>query len=166
MPAHDPKADTAEVEHEAEEDVAGHPAQTIRVNVAAIEQLMTLVSELVLTRNQLLQVARTGADSRFHAPLQRLSHLTSDLQEGVMKTRMQPIRHAWSSFPRMVRDLAGELGKQITLEMHGEETELDRHVLELIRGPLTHMVRNCAGHGLEDRRPGWPPASPPRAPSA
>ncbi len=128
---------------------AAQGAQTIRVNVAAIESLMTLVSELVLTRNQLLQVARTGADSRFNAPLQRLSHLTSDLQEGVMKTRMQPIRHAWSTFPRLVRDLAGELGKHITLEMHGEDTELDRHVLELIRGPLTHMVRNCADHGLE-----------------
>ncbi len=128
---------------------ATQAAQTIRVNVAAIEGLMTLVSELVLTRNQLLQVARTGGDSRFNAPLQRLSHLTSDLQEGVMKTRMQPIRHAWSTFPRLVRDLAGELGKQITLDMRGEETELDRHVLELIRGPLTHMVRNCADHGLE-----------------
>ena len=110
---------------------------------------MTLVSELVLTRNQLLQLARSDADSRFNAPLQRLSHLTSDLQEGVMRTRMQPIRHAWSTFPRMIRDLSVGLGKQIRLEMHGEETELDRHVLELIRAPLAHMVHNCADHGLE-----------------
>ncbi len=132
-----------------DEGDASPAAQTIRVNIATIENLMTLVSELVLTRNQLLQVARSGVDSRFGAPLQRLSHLTSDLQEGVMKTRMQPIRHAWSTFPRLVRDLAGELGKQVVLTMLGEETELDRHVLELIRGPLTHMVRNCADHGLE-----------------
>ena len=142
--------DTAGPRPSTEEDAPdGTAAQTIRVNVASLEALMTLVSELVLTRNQLLQVARSDADSRFNAPLQRLSNLTSDLQEGVMKTRMQPIRHAWNTFPRLVRDLATELGKQITLDMRGEDTELDRHVLELIRGPLTHMVRNCADHGLE-----------------
>ena len=124
-------------------------AQTIRVSVAAIESLMTTVSELVLTRNQLLQLARSAEDNRFNAPLQRLSHLTSDLQEGVMKTRMQSIRHAWSTFPRLLRDLASELGKRIKLDMCGDDTELDRHVLELIRGPLTHMVRNCADHGIE-----------------
>ena len=146
--ASEPDADGEKPPGPADESAA-QGAQTIRVNVAAIEGLMTLVSELVLTRNQLLQVARGGVDSRFNAPLQRLSHLTSDLQEGVMKTRMQPIRHAWSTFPRLVRDLASELGKQITLELRGEETELDRHVLELIRGPLTHMVRNCADHGIE-----------------
>ena len=133
----------------ATEDAVLTAGQSIRVNVTTLEQLMTLVSELVLTRNQLLQIARTEADSRLNAPLQRLSHLTSDLQEGVMRTRMQPIRHAWNSLPRMVRDLAAELGKQIQLDMRGEDTELDRHVLELIRGPLTHMVRNCADHGLE-----------------
>ncbi len=133
----------------AREEAAAPAAQTIRVNVATLESLMTLVSELVLTRNQLLQLARTESDSRFNAPLQRLSHLTSDLQEGVMKTRMQPIRHAWNAVPRLIRDLAGELGKPINLVMRGEDTELDRHVLELIRAPLTHMVRNCADHGLE-----------------
>ncbi len=110
---------------------------------------MTLVSELVLTRNQLMQLARTEGDSRFTAPLQRLSHLTSDLQEGVVKTRMQPILGAWNKLPRIVRDLAAELGKQIDLVMLGKETELDRQVLELIRDPLIHMVRNSADHGLE-----------------
>ena len=124
-------------------------AQSIRVNVSTIETLMTLVSELVLTRNQLLQLARTDPDSRFATALQRLSHLTSDLQEGVMRTRMQPIRHAWNTVPRMVRDLAAELGKEISLDMTGEDTELDRQVLELIRAPLAHMVRNCADHGIE-----------------
>ena len=125
------------------------PAQTIRLDVSVLENLMTLVSELVLTRNQLMQLARTEGDSRYTAPLQRLSHLTSDLQEGVVKTRMQPILGAWNKLPRIVRDLAAELGKQIDLIMLGKETELDRQVLELIRDPLIHMVRNSADHGLE-----------------
>ena len=112
---------------------------------------MTLVSEMVLTRNNLLQMVRGREDSEFAAPLQRLSHITTDLQEGVMKTRMQPIGNAWSKLPRVVRDLAVELGKKIDLRMVGEETELDRQVLELIKDPLTHMVRNSADHGLETR---------------
>jgi two-component system chemotaxis sensor kinase CheA len=130
-------------------------AQTIRVNVEVLEGLMTLVSELVLTRNQILQLARTQANDAFAAPLQRLSHITSDLQEGVMKTRMQPIGNAWNNLPRLVRDLAHELDKNIELVMLGADTELDRQVLELIKDPLTHMVRNSADHGLEspaDRR--------------
>lgn len=124
--------------------------QSIRVNVDLLENLMTLVSELVLTRNQLLQMIRGRDDSEFAAPLQRLSHITSDLQEGVMKTRMQPIGNAWSKLPRIVRDLGIETGKKIDLQMYGAETELDRQVLELIKDPLTHMVRNSADHGLED----------------
>ena len=124
-------------------------AQTIRVPVGVIEQLMTLVSELVLTRNQLLQLARTQEDSRFSAPLQRLSHLTSDLQEGVMKMRMQPIGQMSDKLARLVRDLGRDLGKRIELVMRGQDTELDRQVLELIRDPLMHMVRNSADHGLE-----------------
>lgn len=124
-------------------------AQSIRVNVELLENLMTLVSELVLTRNQLLQMVRGRDDSEFAAPLQRLSHITTDLQEGVMKTRMQPIGNAWAKLPRIVRDLAIETGKKIDLQMYGAETELDRQVLELIKDPLTHMVRNSADHGLE-----------------
>jgi two-component system, chemotaxis family, sensor kinase CheA len=123
--------------------------QTIRVGVDVLDGLMTLVSELVLTRNQLLQLARTQENSAFSVPLQRLSHITSDLQDGVMKTRMQPIGNAWNKLPRVVRDLARELGKKIELTMTGAETELDRQVLELIKDPLTHMVRNSADHGLE-----------------
>ena len=125
------------------------PPQTIRVTVEVLEGLMMLVSELVLTRNQLLQLSRNGADSAFAVPLQRLSHITSDLQEGVMKTRMQPIGNAWAKLPRLVRDLGVELGKKIELVMRGADTELDRQVLELIKDPLTHMVRNSADHGLE-----------------
>ena len=110
---------------------------------------MTMVSELVLTRNQLLEISRRHEDSEFKVPLQRLSNVTAELQEGVMKTRMQPIGNAWQKLPRIVRDLSGELGKQIELEMHGADTELDRQVLDLIKDPLTHMVRNSADHGLE-----------------
>ncbi len=124
-------------------------SQTIRVTVDVLEDLMTLVSELVLTRNQLLQLARTQENSAFTVPLQRLSHITSDLQEGVMKTRMQPIGHAWNKLPRLVRDLSHDMGKKIELTMIGAETELDRQVLELIKDPLTHMIRNSGDHGLE-----------------
>ena len=125
-------------------------AQTIRVSVDILEDLMTLVSELVLTRNQILQLARTHDNEVFTGPLQQLSHITSDLQEGVMKTRMQPIGNAWNNLPRLVRDLANELGKKIELEMLGADTELDRQILELIKDPLTHMVRNSADHGVEN----------------
>jgi two-component system chemotaxis sensor kinase CheA len=124
-------------------------SQSIRVNVETLESLMTMVSELVLTRNQLLEIARRHEDSEFKVPLQRLSNVTAELQEGVMKTRMQPIGNAWQKLPRIIRDLAGELKKDIELEMHGAETELDRQVLDLIKDPLTHMVRNSADHGLE-----------------
>ena len=124
--------------------------QTIRVNVELLETLMTMVSELVLSRNQLMQILRgRDDDSEFEAPLQRLSHVTTELQEGVMKTRMQPIGNAWAKLPRIVRDLSIELNKKIELQMLGADTELDRQVLELIRDPLTHMVRNSADHGIE-----------------
>ena len=123
--------------------------QSIRVNVDTLEHLMTMVSELVLTRNQLLEISRRNEDSEFKVPLQWLSNVTAELQEGVMKMRMQPIGNAWQKLPRIVRDLSSELGKQIELEMHGADTELDRQVLDLIKDPLTHMVRNSADHGLE-----------------
>jgi two-component system chemotaxis sensor kinase CheA len=135
-----------EVEVQEADKVAN---QSIRVNVDTLEHLMTMVSELVLTRNQLLEISRRNEDTEFKVPLQRLSNVTAELQEGVMKTRMQPIGNAWQKLPRIVRDLSGELGKQIELEMHGADTELDRQVLDLIKDPLTHMVRNSADHGLE-----------------
>ncbi|TCZ57988.1 hybrid sensor histidine kinase/response regulator [Roseicella aquatilis] len=138
------------------------PVQAIRVSLGVLDDLMTLASELVLVRNQLLQVARGQENSPFTTPLQRLSRITTELQEGVMKTRMQPVSAAWNKLPRLVRDLAAELGKKIELELTGGETELDRQVMESIRDPLTHMVRNSADHGLEDpevrRRAGKPEA--------
>ncbi len=96
-----------------------------------------------------MQILRNEKDSEFTTPLQRLSHVTTELQEGVMKTRMQPIGNAWSKLPRIVRDLSLELDKKIDLQMIGAETELDRQVLELVKDPLTHMVRNSGDHGIE-----------------
>ena len=127
----------------------GAANQSIRVSIDVLENLMQMVSELVLTRNQLMQIARTRGDKVFMSPLQQLSHITTELQEGIMKTRMQPIGNAWSKFPRLIRDLSMELGKKIELRMLGAETELDRQLLELIKDPLTHMVRNSCDHGLE-----------------
>jgi len=127
-------------------------AKSIRVNVDTIEKLMTTVSELVLARNQLLEIARHVEDGVLQAPLQRLSSVTAELQERVMKTRMQPIGNAWQKLPRIIRTLANDLDKKIELEMIGADTELDRQVLELIRDPLTHMIRNAADHGLEDTK--------------
>lgn len=122
---------------------------TIRVNVDVLETLMTTVSELVLARNQLHQIVRENEDSELKGPLQRLSSVTAELQDGVMKTRMQPVGDAWRKLPRIVRDTQQDLGKKIRLVMDGEDTELDRQVLELIKDPLTHMVRNSADHGIE-----------------
>jgi len=159
-------AQAAEVHHEVEAPhpvekpaakadhdnaVAGGSAanQSIRVNLSVLENLMQLVSELLLTRNQLLQIFRSSSDMNFLLPLQHLSQITSDIQDGIMKTRMQPIGNAWAKFPRLIRDLSLELGKKIDLHMSGEETELDRQLLEMVKDPLTHMVRNSADHGLE-----------------
>ena len=113
------KAASAETDGEVADKIAN---QSIRVNVDTLEHLMTMVSELVLTQNQLLEISRRNEDTEFKVPLQRLSNVTAELQEGVMKTRMQPIGNAWQKLPRIVRDLSGELGKQIELEMHGADT--------------------------------------------
>ena len=123
---------------------------TIRVNVEILDQLMNLVGELVLTRNQILQHSQDSADTAVTAASQRLNLITSELQEGVMKTRMQPIRNAWSKLPRVVRDLSMSCGKQVKVEMEGADTELDKTILEAIKDPLTHIVRNSVDHGIED----------------
>lgn len=130
-------------------EAGGLANQSIRVNIEVLENLMQMVGELVLTRNQLMQIVRNRDDKDFKAPLQTLSQITTELQESVMKTRMQPIGNAWSKFPRLIRDLSSDLGKKIDLKMIGAETELDRQLLEMIKDPLTHMVRNSCDHGLE-----------------
>jgi two-component system chemotaxis sensor kinase CheA len=124
-------------------------AQTLRVPVELLEQLMMLVGELVLTRNQLLQSVLPTSDPSLKAPLQRLDQIAGELHEGVTRTRMQAIGTAWRKLPRLIRDLALDLGKEIELEMQGAETRLDRQVLEIIKDPLTHMVRNAVDHGIE-----------------
>jgi len=121
----------------------------IRVDVGLLDKLMNLVGELVLARNQILQYTATHEDSAFAATSQRLNLITTELQEGVMRTRMQPIGNIWGRLPRMVRDLATGCGKRVAIEMEGKETELDKTVIEAIKDPLTHIVRNSVDHGLE-----------------
>jgi two-component system chemotaxis sensor kinase CheA len=144
-----PAAPSAPAAEHDEDRKAGIGASTIRVNVDVLESMMTMVSELVLTRNQLMQMLRATSDSEFKSPLQRLSGITAELQDCVMKTRMQPIGSAWKKLPRIVRDAGQDLAKKLELVMEGEETELDRQVLELIKDPLTHMIRNSCDHGVE-----------------
>ena len=121
----------------------------IRVDVTQIDRLMNLVGELVLARNQIVQYAGACSDAGLLGPVQRVNLITTELQESVMKTRMQPVQNAWSKFPRLVRDLSIELNKQVALSMEGQDTELDRTVIEAIKDPLTHIVRNAIDHGLE-----------------
>lgn len=122
---------------------------TIRVDVGLLDKLMNLVGELVLARNQVLQFTNKVKDTAFQATSQRLNLITTELQEGVMKTRMQPIDNVWSKFPRTVRDVALTCGKQVVIEMEGKETELDKTIIEAIKDPLTHLVRNSVDHGIE-----------------
>ena len=123
--------------------------ETIRVGVTLLDRLMNLVGELVLARNQLLQFSNSTQDAGFQAVSQRMNLIATELQEEVMKTRMQPIGNIWNKFPRTVRDLALSCGKEVRLEMEGQDTELDRTIIEAIKDPLTHLVRNSMDHGIE-----------------
>lgn len=122
---------------------------SVRVDVDLLDTLMRLVGELVLTRNQIVRQAGEFEDPPLVRASQRLNLIATELQEGVMKTRMQPIDSLWSRLPRVVRDLGAQCGKRVTLEMVGRETELDRSLLEAVKDPLTHLVRNAVDHGLE-----------------
>ncbi len=122
---------------------------SIRVDVRLLDMLMDQVGELVLARNRIMQFSTIQEDRGLLTAYQRLDLITSELQEGVMRTRMQPIGTIWNKFPRVVRDLARECGKKVDLIMDGEETELDRTLIEAIRDPLTHLVRNAVDHGFE-----------------
>ncbi|MGH9351423.1 MAG: chemotaxis protein CheW [Terriglobia bacterium] len=135
-----------EEQKQAQVSVAGN---TIRVDVGQLDKLMNLVGELVLARNQIMQFCATQQDAGIIGASQRLNLVTAELQEGVMKTRMQPIDTVWSKLPRIVRDLAVNCGKQVRVEMEGKETELDKTVIEAIKDPLTHVVRNSIDHGIE-----------------
>jgi two-component system, chemotaxis family, sensor kinase CheA len=122
---------------------------TIRVGVNLLDRLMNLVGELVLARNQMLQFANTSEDSGLQAISQRMNLIATELQEEVMKTRMQPIGNVWAQFPRTVRDVALGCHKEVAIEMEGKETELDKTIIEAIKDPLTHLVRNSVDHGIE-----------------
>jgi two-component system chemotaxis sensor kinase CheA len=133
----------------AEKTAVSAGDSTIRVDVGLLDKLMTRVGELVLARNQIVQYTSRLGDAGFISTAQRLNLITSELQESVMKTRMQPIGNVWAKFPRVVRDLASQLGKQVRIEMEGKETELDKTIVEAIKDPLTHLVRNSVDHGIE-----------------
>jgi len=121
----------------------------IRVEVGQLDRLMNLVGELVLARNQILQFTSESKEPTLLNASQRLNIITTELQESVMKTRMQPIENIWAKFPRIVRDVACDLGKQVRLVMEGNETELDRTIIEAIKDPLLHIIRNSMDHGFE-----------------
>jgi two-component system, chemotaxis family, sensor kinase CheA len=125
------------------------PNETIRVGVNLLDKLMTLVGELVLARNQLMQFSNRVEDTGLQTVSQRMNLIATELQEEVMKTRMQPIGIVWSQFPRTVRDVALGCGKEVAIEMEGKDTELDKTIIEAIKDPLTHLVRNAVDHGVE-----------------
>ncbi len=122
---------------------------SIRVDVPLLDKLMNLVGELVLARNQILEYSVLQENSPLLAASQRLNLITSELQEGIMRTRMQPIHNIWAKFPRVVRDLSVSCGKQVRVEMEGKETELDKSLIEAMKDPLTHLIRNAIDHGVE-----------------
>jgi two-component system chemotaxis sensor kinase CheA len=127
---------------------AGTAAEsTLRVDVTLLNRMMNLVGELVLTRNQVLQA--TAHDPSLTLLTRRLDMVTADLRESVMKARMQPVSNIFSKMPRIVRDLSQSLGRKVRLQMEGQETELDKSLLEAIKDPLTHAVRNSLDHGIE-----------------
>lgn len=139
-----PRQEQAEVAETHSAELA-----TIRVQVGLLDRLMNLIGEMVLVRNQVLQYNQKNEDYEFHKLSQKLDLVTSELQEDVMKTRLQPIGTILTKFQRVVRDLARELNKKIELHLKGTETELDRSLLEAIKDPLTHIIRNSCDHGLE-----------------
>ena len=144
-------AETVQAIAQEESKGGGLADSSLRVDVSLLDQLMNLVGELVLARNQILQFTKTQnqTDSTFVSTTQRLNLITSELQEGVMKTRMQPIANVWNKFPRVVRDIARACGKEVRIEMEGKETDLDKTIIEAIKDPLTHIVRNSVDHGIE-----------------
>ncbi len=164
VPRPAPAAEAADAEHPPAAEGGGARRavadSTIRVDVDLLDELMLLVGELVLTRNQIVQYVGRSNDTDLVRASQRLNLIASELQEGVMKTRMQPIDHIWSKLPRVVRDLGIQCGKSVRLEMEGKDTELDKTLLEAVKDPLTHLVRNSVDHGIETpdlrRRAGKP----------
>jgi len=140
-------ADAAEAVHSDSHRSAGE--RSVRVDVDLLDSMMAQVGELVLARNQVSAHVDLLDNQALHQTVQRLSMIVSELQEGVMKTRMQPVEQLWSKLPRVIRDLAAQFSKSVALEMDGGETELDRSLLEAVKDPLTHLVRNAIDHAIE-----------------
>lgn len=137
----------------AEKEPAGNDSQaadaSIRVPVGVLDKLMNLAGELVLSRNQLLQAVGTDNQAGLEVTASRVDQVTSELQEAIMQTRMQPLAHVFNRFPRVVRDLSAKLGKQVDLQIQGKEVEVDKTIIEAIGDPLIHLVRNSLDHGIE-----------------
>jgi two-component system, chemotaxis family, sensor kinase CheA len=145
----EPPAATAVAQAETSAETHSVTDSAVRVDVGLLDGLMTLVGELVLARNQILERTTLQQDQELSNTAQRLDAITTELQEGIMRTRMQPIGTLWVKYPRLVRDLAIECEKQVRMRTDGEETELDRSLIEAVRDPLTHLVRNAVDHGIE-----------------
>ena len=140
---------TSVVNQEKDLAIGGKPQSSLRVNVGLLDTLMNLAGELVLSRNQLLQGVNSSNVKATELSSQRIDMITSELQEAIMRTRMQPIANILNKFTRVVRDLSHQLGKSIELEIEGKDVELDKTILESINDPLTHLVRNSVDHGIE-----------------
>ncbi|MCL2465775.1 MAG: chemotaxis protein CheA [Micrococcales bacterium] len=148
-PAAKPAQPAARPAGDADTSVRQVADTTIRVDVDVLDALMRQVGELVLARNQISRIAQGSAEQELVRAAGQLNLIAGELQEGVMKTRMQPIEHVWSKMPRVVRDLAATCGREVQLQMIGKDTELDRSLLEAVKDPLTHLVRNAVDHGIE-----------------
>ncbi|WLH37239.1 chemotaxis protein CheA [Pseudomonas sp. FP2196] len=131
------------------EKPASEAETTVRVDTARLDEIMNMVGELVLVRNRLVRLGLNSGDEAMQKAVSNLDVVTADLQTAVMKTRMQPIKKVFGRFPRLVRDLARQLKKEINLELVGEETDLDKNLVEALADPLVHLVRNAVDHGIE-----------------
>ncbi|PQZ90924.1 MULTISPECIES: chemotaxis protein CheA [Pseudomonas] len=131
------------------EKPASEAETTVRVDTARLDDIMNMVGELVLVRNRLVRLGLSSGDEAMQKAVSNLDVVTADLQTAVMKTRMQPIKKVFGRFPRLVRDLARQLKKEINLELVGEETDLDKNLVEALADPLVHLVRNAVDHGVE-----------------
>ena len=140
---------TTATKREEKRPSVAQPETTVRVDTKRLDQIMNMVGELVLVRNRLLSLGLTVNDECMSKAIANLDVVTGDLQGAVMKTRMQPIKKVFGRFPRVVRDLARTLNKEITLELEGEDTDLDKNLVEALADPLVHLVRNSVDHGIE-----------------
>jgi two-component system, chemotaxis family, sensor kinase CheA len=144
-----PADDHAEAKAPAEERHGGAVPESVRVDLTLLDNLVDLAGELVLTRNHIVQLSKTREDADLTTATQRLNFVTAQLQDGIMRMRMQPVNNLFSKFPRVIRDLARTCRKLVRLELDGRDTELDKSLIETIKDPMIHLLRNCVDHGIE-----------------